>query len=149
MNSANFLQAVINARTGPQAANIDATAKAIREKAVALFDKEKTDSEAAMIRDKNIMSGMMDSLKEINCKFCRGWGHRAKQCRTLQTLNQTASKTPGMKQAWGKMKSEYLGTAFKKICFRSRLKRKRLAKAFLKGLEDEDTSIPDIPPMKQ
>ena len=86
-------------------------------------DREKKESEQAQDRDTTTVNGMIESLKEINCKFCRGWGHKAKQCCTLKSLNGMTSKAPGLKQAWGKIKSDYLTKAFVDITFKSQLKR--------------------------
>lgn len=67
---------------------------------------------------------MIICLEEIQCAFCQGWGHKAKKCSTLATLNRKTADVPGLKQAWGKMKSAYIGSAFDDTAPKAAIKRR-------------------------
>lgn len=51
---------------------------------------------------------LLEGLKLVSCMFCKGWGHKAKFCRTLFNMNKAVINIPTLKNAWGKKKSVYL-----------------------------------------
>jgi hypothetical protein len=79
-------------------------------------------------RHEETVKGMLLALEEVGCAFCKGWGHKAKSCATLKAMNLKVKDIPGLKGAWGKLKSTYLQSAHKNIAMKALSGRKRTLK---------------------
>lgn len=77
-------------------------------------------------------------MKLVTCRFCKGWGHIARNCSTLKSVNRKCMDVPALKQAWGKQKSKYLGKTLDLAAVKGMVGRKRLHSMIVNN-EDEST----------
>lgn len=75
---------------------------------------------AQLLNAQRTMEAYIEVLRNsVECTYCKGWGHHARNCSTLRVINRMAKTSKTLKGAWGFMK----GAALKK----------RILKATTKG----------------
>lgn len=97
-------------------------------KANALVQQDFDDAVIAAAKAEETIEGILASYKEVACMFCKGWGHRAKGCRTLFNINKAVMGAPSLKNAWGKKKATFLSETYKKSNIKGIVGRKRFVK---------------------
>lgn len=105
----------------------DPSTKDVADKAMVLIDKQIVkdleEAKAQVANHETTVQGMITALEELTCNFCQGWGHRAKKCSTLKSMNKRVADCPGLKGAWGKLKSKYLDSAHEVIAVEATVER--------------------------
>lgn len=104
-------------------------------------DFEKSDAEARRVITHEAVSAMFLNLKEKHCTMCTGFGHAAKDCATLKTMNRTTRNIPGMKAAWGTIKAQYVQAAVFKAVAKGQIGRSRLKRLHNQRLDEDETAF--------
>ncbi len=85
----------------------------------------------------------IELLKTTRCKLCTGWGHNLVECSVFKSMEDFASSTPALYQAWGRYKANQLKVEVEIASKHSLVGSKRSYEKMVLGvsIEDQETSL--------